>query len=74
MPMLSLVVDEGKMSQLQRTAGQIGLTVEEVLRLCLDEFVARRQSSASVGRCGPNICHSATDRPAGVNAGAFRDN
>ncbi|MBL8796439.1 MAG: hypothetical protein JNM56_21245 [Planctomycetia bacterium] len=74
MPMLSLVVDEGKMSQLERTAGQVGVSVEELLRLSLDEFVARRVNSVRVGRGSPQLGGPASIRSGTLNARAVRDN
>jgi len=72
--MLSVVVDEGRMSQLERTAGQVGVSVEELLRLSLDEFVARRLNSVGVGRGSPPLGGPASARSGAMNARAVREN
>lgn len=43
MPTLSIPVDEEKFQDLQQAAVKLGVSIEELVRLGVDDFLARRQ-------------------------------
>jgi hypothetical protein len=43
MPTLTIALNDEEMRYLEQTAHQLGLRVEDLVRLGIDEYVARRQ-------------------------------
>jgi antitoxin FitA len=47
MTTLNLTLSEEKVAQLNQTAEELGLQVEELLRRCVDEYLDRRKKASS---------------------------
>jgi len=44
MSTLTITLDEDKLRSLQETAGRLGMTVDDLVRVSIDSYLARQQS------------------------------